>query len=252
MPDTNQSTQPSSTPVEQASPPAPEAKPGNGPKPKAKKAKPDKMFGPRCLMPLLDLKADQTVLFLKHDQTLVRSVQRRGAVALSVVKTEPKAGKSAKGKIHLDSPNAPLPLADASVDHIVLTSVNATWWRPERLAELARVAAPGATLLFGADSRTRFPLRRSARTPGSGRRRLIAAGFTRAQVYGVRHGFYDPRFLVALDSPGARSWFFASAYVPREKHHARTAALLARLPRTPLDQVFFPNVLFTATREQVL
>ena len=58
--------------------------------------------------------------------------------------------------------------------------------------------------------------------------------------------------VAGLDRPGARSWFFTSAFVPRERHHARAAALLARLPRTALDQVFFPNVLFTATRERVL
>ncbi|GAA1467365.1 hypothetical protein GCM10009603_55240 [Nocardiopsis exhalans] len=252
MPDTDQLTPSSSTPTAQASPPAPEAKPGADPKPKAKKPKPGKMFGPRCLVPLLDLEAGQTVLFLKHDQTLVRSVQRRGAVPLSVVYTEPKAGESAKGKIHLDSPHAPLPLEDASVDHIVLASVNAAWWRPERLAELARVAAPGASLLFGADSRARFPRRRAAQTPGSGRRLLAAAGFTRAQVYGVRHGFHDPRFLVSLDRAGARSWFLSSVYPPQKNHHARMAALLARLPRTPLDQMFFPNVLFAAARERGL
>lgn len=252
MPDTEQLTQPSSTPMEQVSTSLPGAKRGAGPKPGATKAKPGKMFGPRCLMPLLDLESGQRVLFLEHDQTLVRGVQRRGAVPLSLVNTGPRAGRPAGGKVHLDSPHAPLPLDDASVDHIVLASVNAAWWRPERLAELARVAAPGAALLFGADSRARFPLRRSAHTPGSGRRLLAAAGFTRTQAYGVRHGFHDPRFLVPLDRAGARSWFLASVYPPQKNHHARMAALLARLPRTPLDQVFFPNMLFTAERERGL
>lgn len=252
MPDTDQLTPSSSTPTEQVWPPAPEARPGVGPKPKAKQPKPGKMFGPRCLVPLLELESGQRVLFLNHDQALARGVQRRGAVPLSVVYTGPKAGRSAAGRIHLDSPHAPLPLEDASVDHIVLASVDAAWWRPERLAELARVAAPGACLLFGADSRARFPRRRAAQTPGSGRRLLAAAGFTRTQVYGVRHGFHDPRFLVPLDRAGARSWFLASLYPPQKNHHARMAALLARLPRTPLDQLFFPNVLFAAERERGL
>lgn len=237
MPNTDQLTSPPPPlpPAERASPP-----------------KPSKMFGPRCLAPLLEVKAGQTVLFIGHDRTLARGVKRRGAVSLSVVLTEPKAGESAKGKIHLDSPETPLPLADASVDHIVAASVNTAWWGPDQLAELARVAAPGATLLFGAASRTRFPLRRAAQTPGGGRRLLASAGFTGARVYGVRHGFHDPRFLVPLDRAGARTWFFASVYPPQKTRHARMAALLARLPRTWLDHVYFPNVLFTAARERGL
>ena len=235
MPNTDQLTSPPPSPGAHTSPP-----------------KTDKMFGPRCLAPLLEVEAGQTVLFIGHDRTLVRGVRRRGAVPLSVVTTPPKNGKPAKGRIHLESPDAPLPLADASVDHIVAASANKSWWRTDRLAELARVAAPGATLLFGAAARVRFPLREAAQTPGTGRRLLASAGFTATQVYGVRHGFHDPRFLVPLDRAGTRTWFFASVYPPQRTRHARMAALLARLPRTWLDHVYFPNVLFAAARERGL
>lgn len=235
MPNTDQLTSPPASTGKRTSPP-----------------KPNKVFGPRCLAPLLDVEAGQTVLFIGHDQTLTRLVKQRGAVPLSVVTSKPKAGKSTEGRIHLESPEAPLPLEDASVDHIVAASANKARWTPERLAELARVAAPGATLLFGAASRARFPLRGSAQTPRGGRRLLASAGFTGTRLYGVRHDFRDPRFLVPLDRPGARTWFFSSIYPPQTPRHTRVAALLARLPRTWLDHVYFPNVLFVATRERGL
>lgn len=212
--------------------------------------RPGKMFGPRCLAPLLDVRPGQTVLFLGHHKTLARGVERRGARALSVVFSEPKAGQDDKERIHLNSPSQALPLPNACVDHLVAASVNTGWWTLDRLGELARVMSPGATLLIGADARLRFPLRPKAQTPGRGRHLLAAAGFTDTHVYGVRHGFHDPRFLVSLGHPGARTWFFSSAYPPQNSRQARLVALLSRMPRTGLDQVYFPNLLFVGIRER--
>lgn len=206
-------------------------------------------FGPRCLAPLLNVTPGQTVLFIGGGKELMRVVKKRGATVLDVRIGPPKnPDKIPKGRIHLDSATDPLPLDDASVHHVVAPTVNARWWPGPQLAEVARVAAPGATLLFGASARARFPRRAEAQTPRGGRRRLDAAGFTETQVYGVRHGFHDPRFLVPLDHAGARRWFFASAFPPLKTHHARMVSLLARLPRTPIDQLFFPNLLFVSVR----
>lgn len=211
-----------------------------------------KMFGPRCLSPLLDLRADQTVLFLEHESSLVQSVERRGALPVSVLFGAPEHGdRTPEGKIHLATPTDSLPLDDASVQHVVAPAVNAEGWKPDQLAELARVTAPGATLLYGASSRLRFPLRHAAQTPRSGRRLLAAAGFTETRVYGVRHGFHDPRFLVPMDHTGARTWFLASAYPPQKTHHVRLAVFLARLSSTRLDRVYFPQLLFSAKRSWV-
>lgn len=210
-----------------------------------------KMFGPRCLSPLLDLRTGQTVLFLEHETSLVESVERRGARPLSVLDGEPDHDEPPPpGWIHLDRSTSRLPLDDERVDHVVAPGDNADGWSPRRLAELARVTAPGATVLFGASARLRFPLRRAAQTPRSGRSLLAAAGFTDIGVYGIRHGFHDPRFLVPMDHSGARSWFLAAAYPPQKPHHARLAALMALLSRTGLDRVYFPQLLFVAKRDR--
>ena len=209
------------------------------------------MFGPRCLSPLLDLRADQTVLFLEHESSLVQSVERRGALPLSVLFGAPEhGGQAPAGRVHLATPMDSLPLDDASVHHVVAPAVNADGWTRDRLAELARVMTPGATLLYGASARLRFPMRRAAQTPRSGRRLLAVAGFTETRVYGVRHGFHDPRFLVPMDHTGARTWFLASAYPPQKTHHVRLASFLARLRYTGLDRVYFPQLLFSATRDR--
>ncbi|MFL1427019.1 MULTISPECIES: hypothetical protein [unclassified Nocardiopsis] len=198
-------------------------------------ARPAKVFGPRCLVTLLDLEADQRILFAGHDDSLVRSARRRGALPVNAL-PDPRTGH--------------LPLEDGSVHHVVVATADAAWWAPPLSAEAARVAAPGATLLVGAASRFRFPLRTGAQTPASGRRLLGAAGFGGVRAYGVRHGFHDPRFLVPLDHTGARTWFLTSASMPHRPYQARLAGLLSLLPRTGLDRAYFPNLLFTARRER--
>lgn len=231
--------------TDQTGPPPPSRSTDN---PRVESAK--KVFGPRCLVPLLGLEADQRVLFVGHDRSLVHSVKRRGARPLNILLSGDKSSEDVEEPILVDSHAGPLPLEDASVHHVVAPSTDTVWWSPHWLSEAARVTVPGATLMFGATARFRFPLRPGARTPASGRRLLSSAGFDRIRVYGVRHGFHDPRFLVPLDHPGARTWFLGSAYTPQKTRQARLAGFLSRLPRTRLDHVYFPNLLFVARRER--
>lgn len=209
---------------------------------------PENLFGPRCLAHVVPLRPGQRVLVVGTMPSLTQSLARRGATPVSVLGANPaEEGGGLAGQVWPEYWALGLPLRDASVDHAIVPDASGEWWQPHQLKQLTRVVAPGGTLLLGASNRVRYPWRTGAQTPAGGRRRLAAGGFAQPRAYGVRHGFHDPRFLVPLDDAGARQWFF-DTYPPRGARHARVVAALARAPRTPVDLLFFPHLLFVAQR----
>ncbi|MDS1272245.1 hypothetical protein RIF23_18305 [Lipingzhangella sp. LS1_29] len=213
---------------------------------------PPRLFGPRSLASLLDLQPEDTVLLLRPDQQLVDSVALRGARPTLVVPPKTKKHNRPKAPhiLRPDTVPGPLPLDDAAVQHIIMPTASLAWWRePRWIDELVRVLAPGGSLLIGANHRLRTPWRRATTLTSSGaRRRLTTAGLHVAHTYGVRSSLRELRFLVPLDHPGARRWFFTSAYPSPTARHARLTTLLTRLPRTGLDRAYFPQLLLHAQR----
>lgn len=204
-------------------------------------------FNPRLLCFMLPIAAGDRVLVLGGGLPLAHSVRNIGGVPLWMVTGAQavRLGTSAVGA-HRVAVDAPLPLPDGSVDHVIADL------RPHAfrsvVAELARVVAAGGNLFVAAPSRLRVPRGAAPVRVQPVVRSLRRAGFDEIQAFGIWPNLTGPRHVVPLDSAEALRWYVTSAYTPMGPWAARMVAVARRAGHRRLLRLFFPSLGFAARR----
>jgi hypothetical protein len=102
-----------------------------------------------------------------------------------------------------------LPLADSSVDHVMLQALSSAT-RSVVPRELTRIVRPGGTVLVVSRSRWSRPHDESDAPSRWTDQHLRSAGLTDIRSYGIRPTLREARYLVPFDCRPALRWYVRS------------------------------------------
>jgi hypothetical protein len=211
----------------------------------------DPGFGQADLRFLLPLRPGQQVAILGHAPSLAAAVVEE-RIAPTLIVPRPEDGNAGYHCQQANAPTQPLPLAAASIDHILIPrlSPDQAAWVPD---EVARVLKPGGWLFLGVSNaealqRLRPGKLKAADRPGSAlsgrsaRRLLERSGLMLVTCYGVCDSLEQPDYLVPLEPAGVARHFFDRMYVPHSRPAALSQRLSAGLTALGLQRLLFKDL----------